>query len=269
VTVFAFSAKGRDLIGIAVKETPPENDPHGPIDLAAIVVCQLRQMTASPVTPGAKDGTPPTAVAGFKTSDLKPPNKGMYERLVVAVCEGELLGVKVAPAKSGWTHFVEGQQRALYFANGSLRTIGKYRAVSVRLQELGGTQLPDGRHIDARDAVWVVDCEQNLGAVAYERAYAAVGDKNETVEATGDETAFSDPSNVEVDKLKFGRAVVGSMQARFSEKMCAMSHGSQDLSSGRAQTKTANFVYYTIEVPVDWTQVGMRALLGGAAAAWT
>jgi hypothetical protein len=260
VAVFAFSADGRDLISIAVKETPPENDPHGPVDLAVIVDCQLRQMTASPVTPGAKDGTPPTAVARLKIRDLKLPNKGMYERFVVAVCEGELLGVKVAPAKSGWTHFVEGQQRALYFANGSLRTIGKYRAASVRLHELGGAQLPDGRHIDARDAAWVVDCEQNLGAVAYERAYATVGDKNETVEATGDERAFADPSNVEVDKLKFGRAVAGSMQARFSEEVCAMSHGSQDLSSGRAQTKTANFVYYTIEVPVDWAQVGTGRL---------
>jgi hypothetical protein len=259
VTVFAFSAEGRDLISIAVTETLPEKDPHSPIDLAVIVDCQLRQMTASPATLG-KDGTSPRAVAGFKISDLKPPNKGMYERFVVAVCEGELLGVKVAPARSGWTHFVEGQQRALYFANGSLRTIGKYRAASVRLHELGGTQLPDGRHIDARDAVWVVDCERNLGAVAYERAYAAVGDKNETVQATGDERAFADPSNVQVDKLKFGRAVAGSMQARFSEEVCAMSHGSQDFSSGRAQTKTANFVYYTIEVPVDWTQVGTGRL---------
>src|SRR6266700_1221722 len=263
VTVSAFSAEGRDLIGIAVKETPPENDPHGTIDLAVTVDCQLRQMTASPVTPGAKDGTPPTPIAGFKTSDLKPPNKGMYERFVVAVCEGELLGVKVAPAKSGWTHFVEGQQRALYFANGNLRTIGKYRAASVRLYELGGAQLPDGRHIDGRDAVWVVDCEQKLGAVAYERAFATVGDKIEIVESTGDERVFSDPSIVKVDKLKFGRAVAGSMQARFSEEVCAMSHGSQDLSSGRAQTKTANFVYYTIEVPVDWTQVGTGRLQPG------
>jgi hypothetical protein len=61
---------------------------------------------------------------------------------------------------------------------------------------------------------------------------------------------------VEVDKLKFGRAVAGSLQARFSEQVCIISDASQDLSSGRAQTKTANFVYYTLEVPVDWTQVG-------------
>jgi len=25
--------------------------------------------------------------------------------------------------------------------------------------------LADGRHIDARDAVWVIDCERKLGAV--------------------------------------------------------------------------------------------------------
>jgi hypothetical protein len=263
VTVSAFSAEGCDLISITVKETPPENDPHGPIDLAVIVDCQLRQMTALPVAPGAEDGAPPTAVAGFKTSDLKPPSKGTYERFVVAVCEGELLGVKMSPAKSGWTHFVEGAQRALYFANGRLRTIGKYRAASVRLHELGAAQLPDGRHIDARDAVWVVDCEQRLGAVAYERAYATEGDKNETVESTGDERTFADPSNVQLDKLKFGRAVAGSMQARFSEDVCVTSPGSQDLSSGRAQTKLANFAYYTIEVPLDWAQVGIGKLQPG------
>jgi hypothetical protein len=262
-SVFAFSAEGHALMSVTVKETPPENEPHGPVDLAAIVDCRLRQIAALPVTPDAKDGTPPTAVAGFKTSDLKPPSKGMYERFVVAVCEGELSGVKISPARSGWTHFIEGAQRALYFANGSLRTIGKYRAASVRLYELGGAQLPDGRRIDARDAVWVVDCERKLGAVAYERAFARVGEKNETVESTGDERAFADPSNVEMDNLKFGRAVAGSMQARFSEDMCAVSHGSQDLSSGRAQTKTANFVYYTIEVPVDWTQVGTGKLQPG------
>jgi hypothetical protein len=54
--------------------------------------------------------------------------------------------LKVAPAKSGWTHLIEGQQRAIYFANGSLTTIGKSRAASVRLHEREGTQLPDGRH---------------------------------------------------------------------------------------------------------------------------
>jgi hypothetical protein len=260
VTAFAFSAEGRDLISIRVKETPPENDPRGPVDLAVIVDCRLRQIAASPVTPDSKDGTPSTAVAGFKTSDLKPPNIGMYQRFVIALCDGELLGVQGLPAKSGWTHFVEGSQRALYFANGSLRTIGKYRAASVRLYELGGAQLPDGRHIDARDAVWVIDCERKLGAVAFERAFARVGDHNQTVQSIGDEKAFADPSIVEVDKLTFGQAVAGSMQARFAEEVCAMGRGSQDLSSARAQTKTANFVYYTIEVPVDWTQVGTGRL---------
>jgi hypothetical protein len=251
-SVLAFSAEGHALMSITVKETPPENEPHGPIDLAVIGDCQLRQMTALPASAVSKERASPT-VAGFKASDLKPPNKGMYERFVVAVCDGELLKVKASPTRSGWTHFIEGAQRALYFANGSLRTIGKYRAASVRLYELGGAELPDGRHIDARDAVWVVDCGQKLGAVAYERAFTRVVDKNETVESIGDERAFADPSRVEVDRLKFGRPVANSMQARFGEELCAMNQGSQDLSSGHEQTKTANFVYYTLEVPVDWT----------------
>jgi hypothetical protein len=263
-TVSAFSADGRDLMKLAVRETPTANDPHGPVDLAVIVDCRLRQLAASPVAPVAKDAASTTAVAGFKASDLKPPNGGLYQRFVAAVCDGELSGVKVAPAKSGWTHFVEGPQRALYVANGSARTIGKYRAASVRLYELGGAELPDGRHLDARDAVWVLDCEQKLGAVAYERAFARVDGKNETVESTGDEKLFADPSHVEVDKLGFGRAAAGSMQARFSEAVCGTSGGSQDLSqdlsSAHPQTRTANFVYYTIEVPLDWTQAGTGKL---------
>jgi hypothetical protein len=39
------------------------------------------------------------------------------------------------------------------------------RAASVRLYEFGGGQLADGRHVDARDAVWVIDCERKLGSV--------------------------------------------------------------------------------------------------------
>jgi hypothetical protein len=260
-SVFAFSAKGHALMRVAVKETPSENESRGPTDLTVIIDCRLRRMTASPATPVA-DGASPATVSGFKASDLKQPSNGTYERFVGAVCDGELSGVKAAPAKSGWTHFIEGPQRALYFANGSVRTIGKYRVVLVRLRELGGAQLPDGRHIDARDAVWVIDCEQKSGAVAYERAFATVGDKNETVQSTGDERLFAEPSNVEVDKLRFGRAVAGSLQARFSGELC-MSGGSQDLSSGHAQTKTMNFVYYTLEVPVDWTQAGTGKMQPG------
>jgi hypothetical protein len=174
-TAVRFSARGRDLVSLTVKETPGETDAQGPIDLALIVDCQSRQLAASRITEVAKDGMPPTTVAGFKTSDLKPPPQGMYQRFVIALCDGELLGVQVLPAKSGWKHFLEGAQRALYFASGSARTIGKYRAASVRLYELGGVQLPDGRHIDARDAVWVIDCERKLGAVAFERALARGG----------------------------------------------------------------------------------------------
>ena len=53
------------------------------------------------------------------------------------------------------------------------------------------------------------------------------------------------------------------MQTGFSEEVYATDNGSQDLSSGHPQTKTANFVYYTIEVPVDWTQVGTGQMQPG------
>jgi hypothetical protein len=226
-TAVKFNAQGRDLMSVTVRETPPANDARGPIDLALIVDCRSRQLAPSRIAEVAKDGMPPTTVAGFKTSDLKPPPEGMYQRFVIALCDGELLGVQGllgegSPAKSGWKHFLESPQRALYFARGSGRTIGKYRAASVRLYELGGAQLPDGRHIDARDAVWVIDCERRLGAVAFERAFARVGDRNQTVQSIGDEKAFADPSIVEVDKLTFGQAAAGSMQARFGDALCVM-----------------------------------------------
>jgi len=66
-----FNAQGRDLVSATVKETPPENDARGAIDLALIVDCQLRQLAASRIAEVAKDGMPPTTVAGFKASDLK------------------------------------------------------------------------------------------------------------------------------------------------------------------------------------------------------
>jgi hypothetical protein len=132
-----------------------------------------------------------------------------------------LLGVQGLPARSGWKHFLESPPRGLYFASGSVRTIGRYRAASVRLYDFGGAQLTDGRHIDARDVVWVIDCERRLGAVAFERAFARVGDRNQTVQSTGDEKAFADPSILEVDQLMFGQAVAGSMQARFGDALCA------------------------------------------------
>jgi hypothetical protein len=224
-TAAKFRAQGRDLVRLTVKETP-ENDPQSPMDLELIVDCQSRQLAPSRITATGKDGAPVTVGAAFKIDDLKPPPEGMYQRFVVALCDGELLGVQVLPAKSGWKHFVEGAQRALYFSSGSTRTIGKYRAASVRLYELGGAQLPDGRHIDARDAVWVIDCERKLGAVAYERAFARVADQNQTVQSAGDEKAFADPSIVAVDKLRFGQAAAGSLQARFGEALCA---GNPDL----------------------------------------
>jgi hypothetical protein len=225
-TVARFSAQGRDLVRLTLRETPGENDPLGQIDLELIVDCQSRQLAPSRIVSTAKGGAPAAAAAPFKITDLHPPPEGMYQRFIVAVCDGELLGVQVSPAKSGWKHFVEGTQRALYFSSGSARTIGNYRAASVRLYELGGAQLPDGRHINARDAVWVIDCERKLGAVAYERAFARVADQNQTVQSVGDEKAFADPSIVAVDKLRFGQPVAGSLQARFGDALCA---GSADL----------------------------------------
>lgn len=219
-TAVKFSADGRDLVSVTVKETPPVSDARGPSDLALIVDCRLHQLAVSRAAV-ANDGTPPTTVAGFKAGDLRPPPEGMYQRFVTALCYGELLAAHGLPARSGWKHFLESPQRGLYFVNGSVRTIGKYRAASVRLYEFGGAQLPDGRHIDGRDAVWVIDCERKLGAVAFERAFARVGDQNQAVQSSGDEKALADPSIVAVDKLTFGQAASGSMQARFGDALCA------------------------------------------------
>ena len=169
-TASKFTEQGHDLVRVTVKETPHGSDTRGPLDLVLIVDCQLRRLAASRTITAPQDGAPTMTIAPFRFDDLKPPNKGMYERFVVALCDGELLGVEAMPAKSGWKHFLEGTQRALYFVSGSARQIGKYRAASVRLYELAGAQLPDGRRIDARDAVWVIDCERKLGAVAFERA---------------------------------------------------------------------------------------------------
>src|SRR5258708_33570330 len=47
-TAVKFSAQGRDLASVTVKETPPENDARGPIDLALIAHCRVRQRAASP-----------------------------------------------------------------------------------------------------------------------------------------------------------------------------------------------------------------------------
>jgi hypothetical protein len=41
------------------------------------------------------------------------------------------------------------------------------------------------------------------------------------------------------------------------------SAASQDLPPAQAQTRTANFVYYTLEVPVDWTQAGTGKMQSG------
>jgi hypothetical protein len=103
------------------------------------------------------------------------------------------------------------------------RTLFRKRGRQNNRQVPGGVaQLADGRHVDARDAVWVIDCERKLGAVAFERAFAREGEHNQTVQSIGDERAFADPSIVEVDKLAFGQAAAGSMQARFGDALCVV-----------------------------------------------
>jgi hypothetical protein len=71
------------------------------------------------------------------------------------------------------------------------------------------------------DAVWVIDCEQKLGAVAYERAFARINGENQTVATMGDEKFVHDPSAVDAGQLRFGRPVPGSSQFRFGEAICA------------------------------------------------
>ena len=51
--------------------------------------------------------------------------------------------------------------------------------------------------------------------------------------------------------------------AAFGLPLCAMADDSQDPPSGHVPTKTANFVYYTIEVPLDWNQVGTGKMQPG------
>ena len=41
-TALKFTAQGRDLVSVTVKETNPASDARGPIDLALIVDCRLR-----------------------------------------------------------------------------------------------------------------------------------------------------------------------------------------------------------------------------------
>jgi len=104
-TAVKFNAEGRDLVSVTVRETPPETGARGPIDFALIADCRLRQLAASPIREVAKDGMPPNTVAGFKTSDLKPPPVGMYQRFVTALCDGELLAHKACRQRAGGSIF--------------------------------------------------------------------------------------------------------------------------------------------------------------------
>ena len=99
-TVVGFSAQGRDLMRLTVKETPGENDPRGPIDLELIVDCQSRQLAPSRIVSAAKDGasgrsagpnrSSPTAEPYRSGSVLSDPVSTLF------VCQG-------AQAESTWT----------------------------------------------------------------------------------------------------------------------------------------------------------------------
>lgn len=219
-TAAKFTEQGRELLRLTVRVTPPERDAPGPMDAVVVVDCQSRQLA---VSRAGGDGAPTPPGRTFKLSDLNPANGGTLQRFVAALCGGELIGVPVSSTTSGWVHFIEGTQRALYFVGGSGRKIGNYQVMPVRLLELGGGRLADGRRFDARDAVWVIDCERKLGAVAYERAFTRAGNDDRTVVSTGDDRAFADPTVVEVDKLQFAEAAAGSMQAQFTEASCRAS----------------------------------------------
>jgi hypothetical protein len=106
-TAVKFNAEGRDLVSVTVKETPPENDARGPSDLALIVDCRLHQLAVSRIAAVAKDGMPPTTVAGFKTSDLRPPPRGH----VSAICHGGVLRRVVGRARLAGKERVEAFSR--------------------------------------------------------------------------------------------------------------------------------------------------------------
>jgi hypothetical protein len=213
------TVQGRAFMQIGVREKASN-------DLLLLLDCQARRLAVVGVSVPAPSAEGPRVAVDGIGGQFMAPEKGMYERFVAATCDGELPEVETSAARSGWKHFIEGPERALYFTPVSTSRLGKYRAASVRLYELGGAQLPDGRHIDARDAVWVIDCEQGLGAVAYERAFARVDGRNETVVTSGDENLARDPSAVDPTRLRFGRPLAGSSQEQFGQATCAGSLGS-------------------------------------------
>jgi len=83
-------------------------------------------------------------------------------------------------------------------------------------------------YIDARDAVWVIDCEQKSGAVAYERAFATVGDKNETVQSTGDESCSPNRLMWRWTSLGSARAVARLVAGTIQRGVCITRGGSQN-----------------------------------------
>src|SRR5258707_4845427 len=55
-TAVKFTAEGRDLVRLAVKQTPPENGAWGGNEFELIADCRLRQLPQLPITDIGRDG---------------------------------------------------------------------------------------------------------------------------------------------------------------------------------------------------------------------
>lgn len=146
------------------------------------------------------------------------------ERLRVALCDGELIGVPSGRRdgkRSGWIHFLEEDRQAIYLVRGGMVELTpSHLAVRGRLYEFGGSRLADGRRFDARDAVWVIDCGARSGTVAYERMFARVDNDNVTVTTLGAEEVWSNPKGIDPASLKFAMPRQGSLQGRLTGYVC-------------------------------------------------
>ena len=236
---FVIDAQGPLLLYYAVAQDPAvpkdtivlrvrENKPTA-TDSILIMHCSSKTMAVQAVSPENavfkteefKAAT--LALSGpastLKDSDFKAAPTPVYQRLLTAGCDNELLGVVTQRAKSGWLHFVENDTQALYTVPSTARKIGDQQlSVNVRLYELRETQLPTGERINARDATWVLDCQTQQGAVAYENAFERVDNQNVSRASTGDVQIWKGTGKVDLSKLKFNKA--GPLQAVFTKTIC-------------------------------------------------
>lgn len=169
------------------------------------------------------DGKPPPADA-YSFEKFAPAEDPRMERFRLALCGGELRGVPPPSAerRSGWIQYLEGDKQALYAAVGGTSELpSRHTAVRVRLYELGGAVLEDGRHVDGREAVWVLDCSAKTGGVAYERLFERAGSAAKTVATLGSADTWARLAGIDVSTLKFSAPTPGSIQAYFSDFACA------------------------------------------------